>query len=149
MSLSLPEVDSFRFGKVVLRFVRINAGDPSKGFVPAYHFSIENTQGFEVGHLNFRVGDSDHVRLAAGHVGFAISEEHRGHGYAGDACLAIGPWVAEKSGQVLITTDPENFACIATLNRVGAAYRDEVEVPRGDPHFQRGSYRKLRFDWCP
>jgi tagatose 1,6-diphosphate aldolase len=133
----------------VLRFVRIDAGDPSKGFVPAYHFSIENTQGFEVGHLNFRVGDSDHVRLAAGHVGFAISEEHRGHGYAGDACLAIGPWVAEKSGQVLITTDPENFASTATLNRVGAAYRDEVEVPQGDPHFQRGSYRKLRFDWCP
>ena len=35
MSLPLPEVDSFGFGKVVLRFVRIYDGDPSKGFVPA------------------------------------------------------------------------------------------------------------------
>ena len=68
MSLLLPEIDSILFGEVVLRFVRSNDGDWSKDFARAYHFSIENAQGFAVRHLNFRVGDSDHVRLAVGHV---------------------------------------------------------------------------------
>jgi tagatose 1,6-diphosphate aldolase len=58
--------DTLSFSEVRLRFVRVVPGDPSRDFVPAYHFRILVTDGSDVGHINFRVGDTEHVRVCAG-----------------------------------------------------------------------------------
>lgn len=134
---------------VTIVFDRMTEGDKARGFVPGYRFKILNEVGEEVGHLNFRVGDSEHVRMAAGHVGFEIAERHRGSGYAGKACLAAAPWIAKVSGTVLITADPENLPSLRTIERIGAEFLDEVDVPKGDPHYLRGSFRKRRYQWRP
>ena len=141
--------ESFSFGGVSVVFVKMTEGDPVRGFVPGYHFRILDRESVEVGHLNVRVGITEHVRLAAGHIGFGVLEEHRGHGYAGDACLAAAAWIATISEEVLITVDPGNEASIRTIVRIGGIFIDEVKVPPGDPHDVRGSWRKLRYRWRP
>lgn len=139
----------FQFADIELRFERITPGDLARGFSPGYHFRILDSSGNDAGHLNFRVGDSAHVRLAAGQLGFEIKEPFRGRGYASKACQAIEPWLAENWSTILITADPDNLPSLQTIKRIGAVYRDEVEVPLDDPHFARGSRRKKRFDWAP
>ena len=141
--------DALSFGTVTLRFVRVVPGESSQGFVPYYHFRILNVEGFEVGHINFRVGDTEHVRVCAGHIGFEVLEGFRGHHYAFEACHAIAPFVRSVFDTVTITCDPDNGASIRTIERLGAAYVDEVAVPPHDPHYQRGSRSKRRYSWKP
>ncbi len=141
--------DMLSSGAVRLRFVRVVPGDPSRDFVPAYHFRILLSDGSDVGHINFRVGDTEHVRLCAGHIGFEILEPFRGHGYALQACRAIASFVRSFYGAVTITCDPDNLASIRTIERLGASFADEVPVPPHDPHFQRGSRSKRRYRWTP
>ena len=147
---TLPKAPtSLKYGSVKIVFDQVTQGDKRRGFVPGYRFTIFNAREDEVGHLNFRVGTSEHVEKAAGHIGFEIFERYRGNRYAGDACLALAPWVAEVSVRVLITVDPGNQGSIRTIERLGADFLDEVAVPEGDPHWLRGSFRKLRYLWTP
>lgn len=145
----IPDSVKLSHNDVTLRFSHKTEGDPARGFVPGYHFRVLNADKADVGHINFRVGDSEHVRLAAGHIGFEINEPYRGHGYAQKACLALAPWIAEVSGNVLITADPDNLPSLRTIERIGAVFLDEVDVPKNDPHYLRGSHRKMRFTWEP
>jgi tagatose 1,6-diphosphate aldolase len=141
--------DTSSSGEVRLRFVRVVPGDPSRDFVPAYHFRIMLSDGSDVGHINFRVGDTEHVRVCAGHIGFEILEPFRGHGYALQACRAIASFIRSFYGAVTITCDPDNRASIRTIERLGAKFTDEIPIPPHDPHFQRGSRSKRRYKWIP
>lgn len=142
-----PASVTFEGGRV--EFCRMTPGNPDKGFVPGYHFRIFNSAGDDVGHVNVRVGDTEHVRLAAGHIGFGIDEEHRGNHHAANACLALAPWISSVHQQAWITVDPDNIASIRSIERIGGRFVDEVDVPEGDPHHERGSHRKKRFLWSP
>ena len=132
-----------------MRFSKIVAGEPERGFAPFYHFRIHTADGSDVGHINFRVGDSDHVKFIAGHIGYEIPEAFRGHGYACQACRAIAPFVRKVSASVIITSDPENIASVKTIEKLGASFIDEVPIPPGDSHYLRGSRRKRRYSWTP
>jgi predicted acetyltransferase len=136
-------------GDVLLRFVRVMPGEPSRGFVPFYNFRILAADGSDVGHINFRVGDTEHIRVSAGHIGYEILEPFRGHGYALQACRAIAPFVRSLYSAVTITCDPDNHASRRTIERLGASFIDEVSVPPNDPHYQRGSRLKRRYTWTP
>jgi tagatose 1,6-diphosphate aldolase len=147
---SLPgPPDGLTAGDVILRFNQIVPGDTSRDFVPYYHFRIVTSGGCDVGHINFRVGDTEHVRLVAGHIGFEVDERFRGHGYARQACNAIAPLVRTVYETVLITCDPDNFPSRRTIERLGAVFIDEVAVPPHEPAFQRGIRRKRRYSWTP
>jgi predicted acetyltransferase len=141
--------ETLSFGQVKLHFVRIVPGEPSRGFVPAYHFRIITADGSDAGHINFRVGDTEHVRVCAGHIGFEIRGPCRGHGYAFQACRAIAPFVRSIYEAVTITCDPGNVASMRTIEKLGASFTDEVPVPPHDPHYQGGSHRKRRYKWIP
>lgn len=147
-SLSVPP-ETLSFGEVSLRFVNVVPDEESRGFVPFYHFRILTVDGSEVGHINFRVGDTEHVRVCAGHIGFEILEPFRGRGYALQACRAIAPFVRSIYDAVTITCDPDNRASMRTIERLGASLIDEVAVPPHDPHYQRGSRSKRRYRWTP
>ena len=146
---ALTPPGNLSFGDVRLRFVHVVPGDPSKGFVPAYHFRILNLGDSDVGHVNFRVGNTEHVHVCAGHIGFEILEEFRGHGYAGHACRAIAPFVRSVYRSVIVTCDPDNIASIKTIERLGARFIDEVPVPPHEPAYLRGSRMKRRYEWIP
>src|SRR5208283_132500 len=100
-----------------------------RGFVPYYHFRILVADGTDVGHINFRVGATEHVRLCAGHVGFEITGTFRGRGFALQACRALAPFVRSFYESVTLTSDPDNFASIRTIEQLGARFMDEAAVP--------------------
>ena len=140
--------ESLSAGDVTLRFARLVPGESARGFVPYFHFRIFAGNS-EVGHITFRVGDTEHVRVCAGHIGFEIAESFRGHGYALQACRAIAPFVGSVYTAITITCDPDNLPSRQTIERLGATFEDEVAVPAHDPHFQRGSRTKRRYRWTP
>jgi GNAT superfamily N-acetyltransferase len=136
-------------GPIILRFVEIVPGDTVLDLVPSYHFRILTAEGVDVGHINFRIGKTRHIRNCAGHLGFAIHEPHRGHGYARQACLALAPFIRTVSPAVLITCNPDNFASRRTIERLGAKFIDEVAVSAADAHHDRHARRKRRYQWTP
>lgn len=142
-----PPPDDLGFGSVRLHFVELTPGNAARGFVPSYHFRILLADGTDAGHLNFRVGDSDHVRLYAGHIGYEVRETHRGHGYAYQACRAVEPFVRRIYSAAVITCDPDNIASRKTIEKLDARFIEEIPVAPHDPHFTRGSKRKLRYEW--
>lgn len=137
------------FGEVRLQFVQLVAGDVSRGFAPFYHFRILVNGTVDVGHINLRIGETVHVRRCAGHLGFEIFEAYRGRGYAFKACKAIAPFVLWFYDSVIVTCDPDNEPSRQTLERLGAAFLDEVPVPEHEPAFARGSRTKRRYQWNP
>ena len=141
--------ESLCFDRVVLRCSRVVPGDPSRGLVPYLHFRILNAEGTDVGHINFRIGETEHILVSAGHIGFEIAEPFRGHGYALQACQAIAPFVRSVYEAVTITCDPDNIASRRTIERLGARFVDEVSVPAHDPQYKRGSRAKRRYRWRP
>lgn len=142
-----PPPDNLASGQVHLRFVQIFPGDASRGFVPYYHFRILIAGNLDVGHINFRVGDTEHVRLCAGHIGYEITESFRGHGFARQACEALAPFVRSFYPAVTITCDPDNRASKRTIEQLGASFVDEVPIPSGEPRDERGSRTKHRYRW--
>jgi len=135
------------YNLVTLRFVQVFPGDTSRGFVPKYHFRILIPDSSDVGHINFRVGDTPHVLISAGHIGFAVAEPFRGHGYALQACRAIVPFVKSVYQTVIVICAPDNHASRRTIEKLGASLIDEIAVPPDDPHYQNGTHYMLRYRW--
>lgn len=145
----LPVPPEYLEGEAVtLRFETHVPGDAARGFVPYYHFRIL-AGDTDVGHINLRVGDTEHVLKSAGHVGFEIDVPHRGHRYALSACRALASFARSISGRFILTCDADNHPSRRTIELLGAAFIDEVPVPTHDPHYARGSRTKLRFEWAP
>lgn len=146
--LPAPPAAGLSHDKVYLRFVNIFPGDAARGFVPYYHFRILVAGNLDVGHINFRVGDTAHVRTCAGHIGYEISEPFRGHGFAGQACRALAPFARDFYAEVTITCDPANLASKRTIEKLGARFVDEVLVPPDVPPDERGARAKVRYRWA-
>jgi predicted acetyltransferase len=147
--LEPPAGLALAYGQVSLSFGGIVPADGKPGIVPYYHFRVLTADGADVGRINLRVGDSDHVKIIVGHVGYEIAESHRGSGYALQACRAMAPFVRTIYPSVIITSDPENVASVRTIERLGAEFIEEVPVPPNDPQYARGSRRKRRYCWRP
>jgi predicted acetyltransferase len=142
----LDEPPTFLYGEgISLRYEKTVPGDESQGLVPFYHFKIVNSAETVVGHINFRVGDTPHVRIAAGHIGYEVAPEYRGRGYALAACKAISPFVRAHYKQVLLTVDPSNGPSMRIIEQLGAKFLDEIEVPADDPAYLTGARRKKRY----
>jgi len=133
---------------VSLFFVGVMPGDEGRGLAPYYHHRIL-VDDADVGHINFRVGESDHVRLYAGHIGFQIKPVYQGRGFAGKACQALAPLAWQHYDHVILTADPGNVASIRTIEKLGARFENEIAVPPSDPQFGGGSRSKRRYRWEP
>lgn len=136
------------FNLVTLHFSKIVPGNINLGFVPFYHYRVF-VNSTDVGHINLRIGDTEHVRFYAGHIGYEIATAHRGHRYALQACLALAPFARLISPEHVITCDPDNYASYRTIKLLGTTFIDEVSVPIHDPNYLRGSRIKQRFLWSP
>ena len=122
-------------------------GNPEKDWVPAYQFELR-VAGHEasVGHVNLRVGDTRHVVMHAGHVGYGVDPEWRGRRFAARATRMVVAF-AHSIGMrtVWITSNPDNPASLRTLEILGAERVEEVDVPPGTEMYERGERRKVRF----
>ena len=141
------EPGSLRDGELELELVETRPGDPSVGFVPAYHFQMVrvNDQA-QVGQISFRVGDTDHVVLYAGNIAYGVDESHRGRHYAARATRLLLP-LARRHGftTLWITCNPDNLASRRTCELAGASFVELVELPEDTDMYLRGEREKCRY----
>ena len=130
-------------------------GDPAQDWVPAYHFElyverpvagrVEGRIG-PIGHVNLRIGDTKHVLMHAGHIGYSVDPAWRGRRFAARAAMMVIAFAHAIGRQTLwITCNPDNAASLRTLEILGAERVEEVAVPPGTEMYARGERRKVRF----
>ncbi len=134
---------------VSLLLTAISPEDPERDWVPCYHFAIIRSKDLtEIGRISLRIGDTESIRLYAGHVGYSVNEVHRGHRYSGQAAkllrlLALRHHLSE----LWITTNPENTASRRICEWLGATYVETVDVPPTHEIAKLGEHRKCRYRW--
>lgn len=134
-------------GDLELILIEQYPGDPLTRRVPAYKFDMRRSGTPQtIGHIELRVGNSEHIVMYAGHIGYGVDPKHRGHGYAARACRLLLP-LARTHGltPLWITCSPENAASRRTLERLGAQYVETVDLPEDTDMYQRGGRQVCRF----
>jgi predicted acetyltransferase len=115
--------------------------------VPAYRFRMVHAgTGEKMGGLNLRIGSGEHIERYAGHIGYYVHPEHRGHRFAARSLRLLVP-LARRHGFdiVWITCDPDNAASRRTAELAGAEFVEIVDVPETCIIYQAGHPRKCRY----
>ena len=118
-------------------------GDTEKGWLPAYHFTICDKQGREMGVCDLRIGHNLNTYYG-GNIGYCVKEEYRGCHYAGKACLLLFE-LAKKHGMdhLIITCNPDNYASRRTCEYVGCRLVEIVRLPEDNSmHLEDGETEK-------
>jgi predicted acetyltransferase len=102
--------------------------------------------GSLAGEISFRVGDTEHLRVYGGNVGYVVQPEYRGRHFAARALRLIMP-LARRHGlsELWITCNPENIASRRTCEYAGAEFVEIVDLPPHLDMYQRGDRRKCRY----
>ena len=115
--------------------------------VPTYQYKMIHAEtAVELGRINLRIASTPHIELYAGHVGYGVHEDHRGHHYAARSLRLLMPVALQNSINPLwVTCDPENAASRRTLELAGGCLIEIVDVPRDCIIFRNGHPRKCRY----
>lgn len=148
-TIFLPVAPHLQNGPVRLALKKTIMPENSTELVPYYHFRVLDQCSIEVGHINFRIGDTRHILLCAGHIGYGVLPKYRGHSYAYYACRALAPLVLRHYDEVIITADNDNQPSNRTIEKLGARFINEIEVPADDPMYTPGTPPKNRYRWAP
>jgi predicted acetyltransferase len=122
-------------------------GDPVINYVPAYRFKMTLVgQDREIGHIDFRVGNTRHLIMYGGHLAYRVDPDYRGHRYAARACRLLLPLARRHDFQTLwITWNPDNIASRKTCELAGAKLIEIVDLPEDADMYQRGERQKCRY----
>ena len=131
--------------EISLKFSEYTPEVPEKGFVPAYIFNIIKDEK-KVGEVKFKAGTNEHI-LFAGHFGYGIEPNSRGHHYAERAVRLLLPF-AKKLGfkRIIITCNPANIASRRTCERLGAELKGIYPIPENHSMYQRGERDVCRYE---
>ena len=141
------EVGDLVDGELYLVLVDTSPGDKEKGHAPVYSFEIRvrNFEG-KIGHLNLRIGDTEHVKKYDGHIGYRVDPEYRGRRYAARSCQLVFPLVKRHGiNPVWITCNPDNLASRRTCEIAGGVYVETIDVTPDHPIYERGEFQKCRY----
>ena len=121
--------------------------DPVKGLVPMYRFEMRAPGHVPaMGIIDLRVGHTPYVERYAGHIGYRVEPEYRGHHYAARSCLLLLPLARRHNLNPLwITCDPDNLASRRTCELAGARLVGIVKVPRSTDLYRMGQTWKCRY----
>lgn len=147
MTALVPPVDPGELHEDELELEFVDFGSNKIHRVPTYNFRMVNVDLAEVvGSIRLRVGSTPHVELYAGHIGYTVLPEYRGHRYAARSLRLLVP-LARRVGldPLWITCDPENAASRRSLELAGAHYVETVNVPADCVIYHNGHPRKSRY----
>jgi tagatose 1,6-diphosphate aldolase len=115
--------------------------------VPTYYFQMVHVEtGKQLGHANLRIRSTPHVERYAGHVGYLVEPEHRGHKYAARSVRLLIPLALRLGLNPLwMTCDPDNFASRRTMELVGARFIEVVDVPKDCAMYDEEQPSKCRY----
>lgn len=133
-------------GEIRLHLARvIPKGQPATGNVPVYYYRIQLMDGTEVGRCDLRVGDNERLQIA-GHIGYGVWKDYRGHHYAAKACrLLMGIASAMGMDYLIITCDPDNIPSRRTCEALGAKLLAIVDVPEDSIDYAMGHLQKCQY----
>jgi predicted acetyltransferase len=122
-------------------------GDPARGLVPTYYFRmVRLPSGEEVGQISLRIGSSPHILFYAGHVGYGVHPEQRGHHFAARSCRLLLPLARAHGFRTLwITCNPDNTGSRRTCELAGARFVEIVDLPEDSEMYLRGERQKCRY----
>lgn len=103
----------------------------------------------ELGRILLRLDRDDPGLVAfAGHIGFEVAPEQRGHRYALRATRLLRP-LAQAHGftDLWISTTTDNIAARRTLELLGARYVDTVDIPPHSDMRNLGIDAVRRYRW--
>jgi predicted acetyltransferase len=123
--------------------------DRLRGYLPAYEFDIRLPGRNEpIGFVNLRIGNTEHVVMYAGHIGYRIYENYRGHRYAAKACNLVKQVAIDHGLEtVWITCNPDNIPSRRTCEIVGSEFVEIVDVPEDTAMYREGDKQKCRYRW--
>jgi len=131
---------------LVLRLIKIWPAIPEKHWALAWQFCIESSEGHALGSISLRLGDSEHLRFYAGHIGYSVHEAHRGKRVATRSVRLLLPLAKDRGINPLwITCNPENLASRRTCELAGGTFVEIVDVPPDNEHYKKGDVRKCRY----
>lgn len=122
--------------------------DPENGITDGYTFRIlpHGTKHY-AGYVSLRIGESGALYYL-GHIGYRVSDEYRGHGYAARACEILKPFIRGLGiKSLVITTDVDNLPSRATCERLGCVLERVADVPPEYRALCMGSAQKCRYIW--
>ncbi len=122
-------------------------GDESHGYVPTYRFSMTLVGQYqEIGNIELRVGNIEHIVMYAGHIGYRVHAPYRGHRYAARSCRLLIPLARQHNLHTLwITCNPDNYASRRTCEIVGAQLVEVVDLPPSTEMYRDGERQKCRY----
>jgi tagatose 1,6-diphosphate aldolase len=134
-------------GDLELMLVETYTGNAPLGFAPAYRFKMVNTyDGREMGRIDLRIGNSEDLRMYAGHIGYRVKEDYRGRRYAARAVRLLLPLARHHELETLwITCNPDNLASRRTCELAGLDFTGIVKLPPDNNMYQRGEREKCRY----
>ena len=136
------DTSNLRSEEIFLRLNKKAEADPEKGWSPYYDFAICLPDGTEAGYINLRLGYNERLYFG-GHIGYAVNEPHRGHHYAGKACLLLFDLARTHGMEYLyITCNPENIASRKTCESVGGVLEAVVDLPPDNDMYLAGERQK-------
>ena len=147
--LELKELGTISDGEIDIVLYKKSCGDVAKGFSPEYKFHVLlHGTDIVIGHINFRLGNSEKVVKYIGHIGYGIDKHYRGHKYAAKACKIIRTVAIEHGMKsLIITCNPENDASRKTCETIGARFVCIIDIPETSDAFSPDETQKCRYEW--
>ncbi|MFC1900681.1 GNAT family N-acetyltransferase [Chloroflexota bacterium] len=133
--------------EVVIREKR--PADEKRGYVPAYQFDIMLPgKSKPIGRIDLRIGNTNHLEMYGGHIGYGIQEEYQGHHYAVKACNLVKQVALDHDMKTLwITCNPDNYSSRRTCEMIGSKFVEIVDLPQDVDMYGRGERQKCRYRW--
>ena len=118
-----------------------------RGYVPEYRFEMHAGPAWRrAGYISLRVGDNEHLRMYAGHIGYRVEPPFRGHHYAARSVKLLLS-LAKRHGinPLWITCNPENIASRRSCEIAGGQFIEIVNVPEDNEIYRDGDTFKCRY----
>lgn len=132
---------------LILALVGTYAGDDTRQWAPTYRFHMLKVGvSDEMGNIELRVGNTDHLVLYAGHIGYRVHSPYRGCHYAARSCTLIMDLARRhKLSPLWITCNPDNFASRRTCEIAGGKLIEIVDLPPDTDMYREGERQKCRY----
>ena len=146
MDFEFLDTSFLRDDEIYLELEKTVPADPTKNWVPAYHFFICSHSGGRMGNTDLRIGHNDQL-FYGGNIGYSVDPEFRGHHYAARACKLLFE-LAKRHGleYLYITCNPDNIASYRTCEFAGGKLLGVYELPEdNDMRVESGETHKCVF----